>query len=44
MKEFLNIWVKPFQESGLTRKEKIIIGVVAPAAFIAVCIFVNLLP
>ena len=44
MKEFMSIWVEPFQESGLTRREKLILGVVAPAAFIAVCILVNLLP
>ena len=44
MKEFMSIWVEPFQEKALTRREKLIIGVVAPAAFIAVCILVNLLP
>ena len=44
MKEFMDIWAKPFQEKALTRREKLIIGVVAPAAFIAVCILVNLLP
>ena len=44
MREFLNIWVEPFREKPLTRREKFIIGVVVPAAFIAVCIIVNMLP
>jgi hypothetical protein len=44
MNEFLDIWVKPFREYRLTRREKFVIGVVVPAIYIAVCIAVNLLP
>ena len=44
MKEFMSILVEPFQEKALTSREKLIIGVVAPATFIVVCILVNLLP
>lgn len=44
MKGFTEIWVKPFQKCGLTRKEKWIMAVAVPAAYVAVCILVNLLP
>ena len=44
MKEFMDIWVKPFQKCGLTRREKIVMAVAVPAAYVAVCILANLLP
>ena len=44
MKEFIDIWVKPFQECSLTRREKWIMAVAVPAAYVAVCILANLLP
>ena len=44
MKEFMSIWAKPFQEGGLTRREKVIMAIAVPAAYVAVCILVNLLP
>ena len=44
MKEFMDIWVKPFQECGLTRREKVIMAVAVPAAYVAVVILSHLLP
>ena len=44
MKEFIDIWVKPFQECGLTRGEKWIMAVAVPAAYVAVVILSHLLP
>ena len=44
MKEFMDIWVKPFQKCGLTRREKIVMAIAVPAAYVAVCILANLLP
>lgn len=44
MKEFMDIWVKPFQECGLTRREKWIMAVAVPAAYVAVVILSHLLP
>ena len=44
MKEFMEIWVEPFQEKALSRSEKFVLGVVAPAAFVAVVILSHLLP
>ena len=44
MKEFLKIMEKDIHSENFTKREIIIMGVVAPAAFVAVCILVNLLP
>ena len=44
MKEFMNIWASPFKEINLTRREKLIIGLGAPAAYVVVCILASLLP
>ena len=44
MKGFTEIFVKPFQECGLTRREKWIMAVAVPAAYVAVCIVANMLP
>lgn len=44
MKEFMNIWIEPFKTKELSRHEKFILGVVAPAAFVAVVILSHLLP
>ena len=44
MKEFMKIWVEPFKTKELSRHEKFVLGVVAPAAFIAMAILINLLP
>ncbi len=44
MKEFMNIWVEPFQEKELSRSENFVLGVAVPAAFIAMAILINLLP
>ena len=43
MKEFIKIWVEPFHEKALSRSEKFVLGVVAPAAFVAVVILSHLL-
>ena len=44
MKEFMKIWVEPFQEKALSRSENFVLGVAVPAAFIAMSILINLLP
>jgi hypothetical protein len=44
MKEFMEIWVEPFQEKALSRSENFVLGVAVPAAFIAMAILINLLP
>ena len=44
MKEFMEIWAEPFKQANLTRREKIVMAIAAPAAYVAVCILVNLLP
>lgn len=44
MKEFMQIWVEPFQDGELTPWEKVVFGIVAPAAFVAVVIVSHLLP
>ena len=44
MTEFMDIWAKPFHECGLTRREKVIMAIAVPAAYVAVCILANLLP
>ena len=44
MKEFMQIFVEPFQTKELSRTEKFVLGVVAPAAFVAVVILSHLLP
>ena len=44
MKEFMNIWIEPFQTKELNQHEKFVLGVVAPAAFVAVVILSHLLP
>ena len=44
MKEFMNIWIEPFQTMELNRHEKFVLGVVAPAAFVAVVILSHMLP
>ena len=44
MKEFMNIWIEPFKTKELSRTEKFVIGVVAPAAFVAVVILSHILP
>jgi hypothetical protein len=44
MKEFMEIWVEPFQEKALSRSENVVLGVAVPAAFIAMAILINLLP
>jgi hypothetical protein len=44
MNEFLNIFVEPFKTKELDRTEKIVLGVVAPAAFVAVVILSHMLP
>ena len=44
MKEFMEIWIEPFQDRELSRHEKFVLGVVAPAAFVAVVILSHLLP
>ena len=44
MKEFIDIWAKPFQKCGLTRREMVIMAVAVPAAYVAVCILANVLP
>jgi hypothetical protein len=44
MKEFMNIWIEPFKTKELDRHEKFVLGVVAPAAFVAVVILSHLLP
>lgn len=44
MKEFMKIWVEPFQTKELSKTEKFVLGVVAPAAFVAVVILSHLLP
>ena len=44
MKEFMNIWIEPFKAKELSRSEKFVLGVVAPAAFVAVVILSHLLP
>ena len=44
MKEFMQIFVEPFKSKELSRTEKFVLGVVAPAAFVAVVILSHLLP
>jgi hypothetical protein len=44
MKEFMQIFVEPFQGSEFTTREKVVFGVVAPAAFVAVVMLSHLLP
>ena len=44
MKEFMEIWVKPFRECCLTRREKWIMAVAVPAAYVAVVILSHMLP
>jgi len=44
MKEFLDIWVEPFKQANLIRREKIVMAIAVPAAYVAVCILANLLP
>ena len=44
MKEFMEIWAEPFKQAKLTRREKVIMAIAVPAAYVAVCILVNLLP
>ena len=44
MKEFFNIMEKDILKENFTKHEIIVMGVVAPAAFVAVCILVNLMP
>ena len=44
MKEFLEIMEKDIHSEKFSKLEIIVMGVVAPAAFVAVCILVNLLP
>jgi len=44
MNEFLNIFVEPFKTKELDRHEKFVLGVVAPAAFVAVVILSHMLP
>ena len=44
MKEFIDIWVEPFKQANLTRREKIVMAIAVPAAYVAVCILANLLP
>ena len=44
MKEFMNIWIEPFKTKELDRTEKFVLGIVAPAAFMAVVILSHLLP
>ena len=44
MKEFMNIWCEPFRHANLTRREKLMISLGAPAAYVVVCILASLLP
>ena len=44
MNEFLNIFVEPFKTRELDSTEKFVLGIVAPAAFVAVVILSHLLP
>ena len=44
MKEFMQIFVEPFQAKELSRSEKFVLGIVAPAAFVTVVILSHLLP
>ena len=44
MKEFMQIFVEPFHTKELSRSEKFVLGVVAPAAFVVVVILSHLLP
>ena len=44
MKEFMQIFVEPFQTKELSRTEKFVLGVVAPAALVAVVILSHMLP
>ena len=44
MKEFLEIMEKDILKENFTKHEMFVMGIVAPAIFIAVCILVNLLP
>ena len=44
MEEFMNIWIEPFKTKELNRHEKIMLGVVASAAFVSVVILSHLLP
>ena len=38
MKEFMNIWIEPLKTKEFNRHEKFVLGIVAPAAFVAVVI------
>lgn len=44
MKEFLEIMEKDIMKENFTKHEIVVMGIIAPAVFIAVCILVNLLP
>lgn len=44
MKEFLEIMEKDIHREKFSKHEIIVMGVVAPAAFVAVCFLVSLLP
>ena len=44
MKELFTIFVEPFQDVKLSRREKLAIGIGAPAAYVVVCILASLLP
>ena len=44
MKEFMQIFVEPFQAKELSGSEKFVLGLVAPAAFVAVVVLSHLLP
>ena len=44
MKDFFEIMEKDILKENFTKHEIVVMGIIAPAIFIAVCILVNLLP
>ena len=44
MKEFFEIMEKDIRQENFTEREMLVMGVIAPTAFIMVCVLVNLLP